>query len=64
MKDYSSREIVKILEKSGWQLIRVNGDHHHFRNMKTGKMTTVPHPNKSLPKGTVKAISRQTGIKF
>lgn len=26
--------------------------------------TCVPHPKKDLPIGTVKAIERQTGIKF
>lgn len=64
MKDYSSKEIIKMLKKEGWTLVRIEGSHHHFRQIETGKMTTVPHPKKSLPIGTVKAISKQTGIKF
>ncbi|MEG2286186.1 MAG: type II toxin-antitoxin system HicA family toxin [Eubacterium sp.] len=54
--------MIKILKKEGWVLIRIEGSHHHFRQMETGKMTTVPHPKKSLPIGTIKGISRQTGI--
>jgi len=34
MKNYSSREIIKILEKDRWYLIRylirIVGSHHHF----------------------------------
>mgnify|MGYP002737908539 FL=1 len=64
MPDQSSKEIIKKLKSEGWQLVRVEGSHHHFRDLKTGRMTTVPHPKKSLPIGTVKAIEKQTGIKF
>lgn len=64
MKDYSSREIIKLLQEDGWYEVDCRGDHHQFRHKsKTGKVT-VPHPKKSIPIGTVKSIFRQAGIKI
>lgn len=60
---YSSREVIKMLEKDGWYLIGSRGDHHYYKhNMKSGKVT-VPHPKKDLPKGTYNAILKQAGLK-
>lgn len=47
----SSREIINILEKNGWNLVRVNGSHHVFRHKDFSLGITVPHPRKDLPKG-------------
>ncbi len=62
MKDYSSRELIQILERDGWQLAYVSGSHHQYKHpAKPGKIT-VPHPRKSLPFRTVKSIFKQAGI--
>ncbi|MEA1883279.1 MAG: type II toxin-antitoxin system HicA family toxin [Thermotogota bacterium] len=62
MKSYSSREIIKILEKDGWFQTRCNGDHHIFRHkVKSGKVI-VPHPKKDLKQGTLKSILKQAQI--
>ncbi|WP_211663681.1 type II toxin-antitoxin system HicA family toxin [Lihuaxuella thermophila] len=60
----SSREIIKALKKDGWYLARVTGDHHHFRHPTKKGTVTIPHPKKDLPKGTIKSIERQSGIKI
>jgi predicted RNA binding protein YcfA (HicA-like mRNA interferase family) len=62
MKSYSSREVIKILEQNGWYLIRVKGDHHQYTD--GHKLTTVTHPVKDIPTGTLSSISKATGIKF
>ena len=31
MKNYSSREILKLLRKDGWYEVACDGDHHQFR---------------------------------
>jgi predicted RNA binding protein YcfA (HicA-like mRNA interferase family) len=62
MKTYSSREVIKKLEKNGWYLVRIKGDHHQYTN--GHMMTTITHPIKDMPIGTLKAIGKQTGIKF
>lgn len=63
MKSYSSKEIVKIITDDGWYEVRVDGSHHHYRHPTKKGTTTVPHPKKDLPYGTVKNIFLQAGIK-
>lgn len=62
MKSYSSREIIKIIEEDGWELVRVAGSHHVFRHKVKKGTVTVPHPRKDLPLKTVKSILAQAGI--
>ncbi len=55
----NSRQIIRRLEKDGFELVKVSGSHHKFR--KGDKTVTVPHPKKDLPIGTVRAIYKQAG---
>ena len=64
MKDYSSREIIKIIEDDGWILKKIVGSHHHFRHKTKKGKVTVPHPKKSLSIKTVKSIFQQAGLSF
>ncbi len=57
-----SRSILKALEADGWVLKRVTGSHHHYGHATKPGLTTVPHPKKDLPVGTVRAIERQSGV--
>jgi predicted RNA binding protein YcfA (HicA-like mRNA interferase family) len=57
-----SRSILKALEADGWVLKRVTGSHHHYAHPTKPGLTTVPHPKKDLPAGTVRAIERQSGL--
>ena len=45
------KEIIKILEKNGFEFVSSNGSHHKYRNNKTGKTTIVPVHSKELKKG-------------
>ncbi|MDR3280072.1 MAG: type II toxin-antitoxin system HicA family toxin [Synergistaceae bacterium] len=63
-KNYSSRDVIKILESEGWYLVGVSGDHHQFKHSTKKGRTTVCHPKKDLEKHELASISRQTGIKF
>jgi predicted RNA binding protein YcfA (HicA-like mRNA interferase family) len=59
----SGKDVVKKLQEEGWIIKRQKGSHVHMTNGTLN--TTVPvHGNKDLPKGTVKAIERQTGVKL
>ncbi|MEM5470689.1 type II toxin-antitoxin system HicA family toxin [Hoeflea sp. AS60] len=55
----NSPQIIRRLEKDGFELVKVSGSHHKFR--KDGETVTVPHPKKDLPTGTVRAIYKQAG---
>lgn len=64
MKSYSSREVIALLKKDGWFLVGCTGDHHQFKHpIKKGRVI-VPHPEKDIPIGTLKNISRQAKIKL
>lgn len=30
MKSLSGKDLLKLLEKNGWQLLRINGSHHIY----------------------------------
>ena len=65
MKGYSSRDIIKILTKNGWyEYETATGSHHSFKHPTFKGRVVVPHPRKDLAIGTLKSISKQSGIKF
>ena len=64
MKSYSSREVIRILNKNDWYWVNCEGDHHHFKHhTKKGKVT-VTHPQKDIPIRTLKSIEKQAGVNF
>jgi predicted RNA binding protein YcfA (HicA-like mRNA interferase family) len=60
----NSKQIIRELEKAGWEHIRTTGSHHHFKHRGSSNIVTVPHPKKDLPVGTVKSIEKQSGLKL
>jgi len=57
-----SRQIVKVLENLGFQLIRQSGSHATYRHP-DGRWTIVSiHPGKTIPKGTLRKIIRDAGL--
>lgn len=59
-----SRDVIKAMEADGWALKRVTGSHHHYMHPTKPGITTVPHPQKDLPLGTLKSIEKQSGLKL
>lgn len=57
------KEMIRLLEENGFQYIRSNGSHRFYRNVQTGKTTTVPYHNKPLKAGTESNILKQAGLK-
>jgi len=58
----TSKDVIKILEKNGFKLIRTKGSHKIYRNELSKRMTIVPFHRKDLPKGTLLEILKQAGI--
>ncbi|MFO1262780.1 MAG: type II toxin-antitoxin system HicA family toxin [Rhodoferax sp.] len=58
----NSANLIKEMQRAGWQLDRVNGSHHVFKHPSRPGIVVVPHPKKDLGVGLVKAIRRQAGI--
>lgn len=43
----TAKQVIKILKKNGWKLVRTKGSHHHFLKEGAIRPVTVPvHGNK------------------
>lgn len=61
MKSISGKKLAQILEKNGWELVKVNGS--HFKYQKDQNSVSVPiHGNRDLPIGTLKALMKDTNL--
>jgi predicted RNA binding protein YcfA (HicA-like mRNA interferase family) len=59
----NGKEIIKILKKEGWIILRINGS--HYRLGKGSARTTIPvHGNRDIGESVLKSIIRQTGVKL
>lgn len=56
-------EMIRLIEKDGWQLIRQTGSHRIYRHpTKEGSVVVPAHGAKELHKGTELSIRKQAGI--
>lgn len=59
------KEIIKQLKNNGFIEISQTGSHLKLFNYSTQRTAIVPiHQGKIIPIGTLKAIEKQSGIKF
>lgn len=58
----SSKDLMKLLEKDGWYLVRTKGSHYQFNHPIKRGLVTLPHPRKDLPKKTLESIFKQAGL--
>lgn len=57
------REVIRLIEESGWRLVRTRGDHRIYRSP-DGRTTVISgNLGDDVRPGTFRAILRQTGIK-
>jgi predicted RNA binding protein YcfA (HicA-like mRNA interferase family) len=59
-----SRQIIRVLKQNGWYEVSQVGSHKQFKHPEKKGRVTVPHPYQDIPKGTLKSIERQAGIKL
>lgn len=59
-----SRDIIRFLEADGWKEVARKGSHAQFRHPSKKGRVTVPDPKKDVPKGTLRSIQRQSGVKM
>lgn len=58
------RDIIKVIEKDGWFLVSIEGDHRQYKHLqKPGRVTIPGHPNKDVASGTLVSIYYQAQIK-
>jgi predicted RNA binding protein YcfA (HicA-like mRNA interferase family) len=59
----TGKQLIKIMKRDGWILDRVSGSHHVMIKDSRRSIPVPVHGSKDLPKGLVRAILRQAGIK-
>jgi len=58
------REVLKLLEDDGWKVVRTRGSHRQLHHpTKSGTVTVAGNPGVEVPKGTLNAILKQSGLK-
>jgi predicted RNA binding protein YcfA (HicA-like mRNA interferase family) len=59
------KELLKMLEADGWNLSRTKGSHRQYKHAsKSGTVTVAGKLSADVPKGTLSAILKQSGIKI
>lgn len=62
-KLYSSKHIIKVLQKNGFYFISQRGSHAKFRKEGYPTLTViVPASKKEIPFGTFRSILRQSNL--
>jgi predicted RNA binding protein YcfA (HicA-like mRNA interferase family) len=57
-------ELMDILEKDGWSLVRQKGSHRQYHHpTKSGTVTVAGKPSVDVPPGTLNNILKQAGLK-
>lgn len=60
----TGKDLLRLAEKNGWEVIRQNGSHHRLKHKVTGKKETIAvHANKDLKKGIEQKLLKQLGLK-
>ena len=59
----TSKEMIKLLIKNGFEEVSQNGSHVKMKNQETGRTVIVPYHSKELKKGMEQAILKQAGLK-
>lgn len=57
------KDLIRILEKAGWKVARIDGSHHIMKHADKPGMIVVPLHNKDLKPGTLNQILKQAGLK-
>ena len=61
----TAKQVIKQLKNAGFLEINQTGSHLKLFNQETRRTAIVPiHSRKIIPLGTLKAIEKQSGIRF
>ncbi|WP_046476800.1 type II toxin-antitoxin system HicA family toxin [Candidatus Filomicrobium marinum] len=59
--EFNSRKLLRLLQKDGWVITRINGSHHTLKKKGVKHPIIFVHPKKDLPIGLVKRIYKDAG---
>ena len=57
------RELIAMLEKDGWVMVRTKGSHRQFQHLsKAGTVTVAGKMSADIPPGTLRSALKQAGL--
>lgn len=57
------RDVIKRIEADGWYLVRIRGDHRHYKHAdKKGVVTISGQLGKDMPIGTLISVWKQAQL--
>ena len=63
MKALSGREFARLVERHGWQLLRINGSHHIYGRPGSAVRLSIPiHGNRPLKTGLMRHLAKLAEI--
>jgi predicted RNA binding protein YcfA (HicA-like mRNA interferase family) len=63
MRAIAGREFARMIERRGWQLLRVNGSHHIYGKAGSVVRLSVPiHGNRPLKTGLLRHLAKLADI--
>lgn len=58
------RDIIRLIEKDGWQHVATRGSHRQYRHhRKPGRVTLAGKPSDDVSPGTLNSILKQADLK-
>ncbi len=58
------KEVVKLIEKDGWILVRTRGSHRQYHHWtKSGTVTISGKDSIEMPIGTLNSVLKQAGLR-
>ena len=58
------RDVIKLLERDGWYLVRTRGSHRQYKHpVKRGLVTVAGKQSDDLAAGTLDSVLKQAGLK-
>ena len=63
MKALSGKDLARLVESHGWQLLRIHGSHHVYGKPSSIVRLSIPiHGNKPLKVGLLKHLLKMAGL--
>jgi len=63
MKSLSGKDLARLVESHGWQLLRIRGSHHVYGKPGSVVRLSIPiHGNASLKAGLLKHLLKMAGL--
>lgn len=57
------REVINLIEKDGWYLVRTRGSHRQYKHPFKKELVTISgHVTDDIAKGTLNSVLKQAGI--